>query len=68
MNDLLKLANGLQGANFSDEKAVRKVIAQVSKLANVPVSREKEDLLVKAITKNKVPKEMSTIAKMVKKL
>jgi hypothetical protein len=67
-NDLIKLANQLQGTNFSDEKTVRKIIEQVSKLANVPVSKQTEEQLVKTIINNKVPKDMSTIAKMAKKL
>jgi hypothetical protein len=54
-NDILKVANSFQNADFSDEKTVRQIIKQVSKLANKPVSKQMEDKLVKAIVSKKVP-------------
>jgi hypothetical protein len=54
-NDILKVANSFQNADFSDEKTVRRIIQQVSKLANKPVSKQMEDKLVKAIVSKNVP-------------
>lgn len=64
MDDIMKLAQSLQSADFQDEKTVRKVIRKVSALANKPVSKKKEDALVKAIVNGNVPKDMSSIEKM----
>lgn len=66
--DLVKLANKIKDADFKDAKTVKKIISQVAKLANVPVSKKTEEKLVKAITKNKIPKSMSDIEKLTKKL
>jgi hypothetical protein len=61
---LFELADSAKHANFSDERAVRRLIAQVSQVAGVPVSKEKEDRLVKAIVNNQIPMDFSTLAKM----
>lgn len=62
--DIFSLANSVNGADFSDEKTVRNLIQQVSKMANKPVSKEKEDELVKTIVNNNVPLDFSSLAKM----
>lgn len=62
--DIFKLANSVSGANFRDEKTVRDLIQQVSRLANKPVSKEKEDELVKTIINNNIPLDFSSLAKM----
>ncbi|MGO4888130.1 stage VI sporulation protein F [Anaerobacillus sp. MEB173] len=63
-NDLLNLANSVSQADLKNEKAVRQLIAQVARLAGKPVSKEKEDQLVKAIVNNNIPMDFSTLAKM----
>jgi hypothetical protein len=65
--DLLKLANSVSNTNLQDEKAVRQLISQVSRLANKPVSKEKEDQIVEAITKNNMPMDFASLAKMFNK-
>jgi phage I-like protein len=67
MDDIMKLAQSVQNTNFKDEQQVRKIIKRVASLANKPVSREKEEMLVKAITSGKVPKDMNEIQKMINK-
>ncbi|GAA0371187.1 stage VI sporulation protein F [Bacillus horti] len=67
MKEILKLANSLKGADFKDEKTIRNVITQVSKIANTPVSKEKEEKIIKAIKENKVPSDLGSISKMLKK-
>lgn len=62
--DLFNLANSVSGANLQDEKTVRDLIQQVAKLANKPVSQEKEDELVKTIVNNNIPLDFSSLAKM----
>ncbi|MCM3160853.1 MULTISPECIES: stage VI sporulation protein F [Bacillaceae] len=67
MNDIFSLANSLQGANFKDEKTVRGVIQQVSRIANKPVNKEMEDKIVNSIVNGKEKLDFNTIAKMMNK-
>ncbi len=62
--DIFNLANSVSNANLKDEQTVRNLIHQVAKLANKPVPKEKEDLLVKAILNNNIPLDFTAIAKM----
>ncbi|TES57721.1 stage VI sporulation protein F [Halalkalibacterium halodurans] len=62
--DLFKLADSVSQANLRDEKTVRQLITQVSRLANVPVPKEKEDQIVKAILNNDVPTDLASLTKM----
>ncbi|UCZ54761.1 stage VI sporulation protein F [Bacillus shivajii] len=65
--DLFNLANSINTSDLKDEKNVRKLIHQVAQVANVKVSKEKEDELVKAITSNNVPVDFASLAKMFQK-
>ncbi|WP_416149700.1 stage VI sporulation protein F [Salipaludibacillus sp. HK11] len=65
--DLLKLVQSLNQTDLTEESNVRQLIHQVAKMANKPVSKEKEDELVKAITSNQVPLDFGTLAKMFQK-
>jgi hypothetical protein len=67
MNDVFQLADSLKNANFQDERTVRRVIRQVSSLANRPVSKEKEDHIVKAILNNNMPLDLSSLSNMMNK-
>lgn len=62
--DIFQLANSVSGANFKDEQTVRNLIQQVARMANKPVSKEKEDELVKAIVNNNMPLDFASLAKM----
>jgi type II secretory pathway component GspD/PulD (secretin) len=64
MGEVLKLAQSLQSANFKDEKTVRDVIQKVSKIANKPVSKDKEEQIVQAILKNNMPLDLASLTKM----
>ncbi|RSL32559.1 stage VI sporulation protein F [Salibacterium salarium] len=67
IDDVSKLAQSLQGANFRDETTVRNVIKQVSSLAKKPVSKETEEMLVNTILNDRMPKDFSSIEKMMGK-
>jgi hypothetical protein len=62
--DIFNLANSVSGANFKDEQTVRNLIQQVANLANKPVSKQKEDELVKTIVNNNLPLDFASLAKM----
>lgn len=54
-DEIFQVADSVKHADFSDEKTVRDLIQRLSKMANKPVSKEKEDKIVEAIIKNKIP-------------
>jgi len=54
-NTIMDLANKLQNNNMKDEKTIREVIRNISDLTGKEVSKEKEEKIVNAILKDKVP-------------
>ena len=52
---IIDLAQKLQNSNMKDEETIRNVIKEISTLTNKEVSKEKEDKIVNAILKDKVP-------------
>ncbi|EGL82317.1 hypothetical protein CathTA2_2133 [Caldalkalibacillus thermarum TA2.A1] len=64
MGEIIKLANSLQKANLKDEKTIRKLIAKISRMVNMPVSKEKEEFIVKAIMNDRLPNSLSGLLKM----
>ncbi|GEN53904.1 stage VI sporulation protein F [Halobacillus litoralis] len=64
--DVFKVANSVQNADFSDEKTVRRLVRQLAKVANKNVSKSKEDKIVEAITKQNMPLDMNTLGKFLK--
>lgn len=65
--EIMKIASSVQNADFSDEKTVRRLIKQLAKMAGKPVSKEKEDKIVKAITNKQMPTDMNTLSQLFKK-
>ncbi|MBA2173865.1 stage VI sporulation protein F [Halobacillus locisalis] len=65
-DEVFSVANSVQNADFTDEKTVRRLIRQLSKMANKPVSKQKEDKIVEAITKQNMPLDMNTLGKFLK--
>ncbi|MRG86413.1 stage VI sporulation protein F [Salinibacillus xinjiangensis] len=66
-NEILKVADSVKNADFSDEKTVRKLVRKLSKMANKPLPKAKEDQIVNMITKQNMPMDMNTLQKMLKK-
>jgi hypothetical protein len=62
--DIFKLVDSVQHSNLKDEKTIRQLIAQVSRMAGVPVDKEKEDRIVQTILSNNIPLDFGSIAKM----
>lgn len=60
-DDVYKVANSVKNADFSDEKTVRSLVRHLAKIANKPMSKEKEDKIVQSITKNKMPVDMQSL-------
>lgn len=58
---ILKLANKLQQNNIKDENNIREIIKDISNLTGKPVSKEKEEKIIKAIKEDKVPKNINNM-------
>ena len=57
-NTILSLANKLQGGNMKDEKVLKEVIRDISKMTGREVSKEKEQKIIDTIINDKVPKNL----------
>nr|WP_188801890.1 stage VI sporulation protein F [Sporolactobacillus putidus] len=62
--DIFAIAESVSNADFSDPEVVRKLIARIGRTAGVPVSKEKEEAIVKAITSGNMPSNFSSLSKM----
>ncbi|MCI6357812.1 MAG: stage VI sporulation protein F [Erysipelotrichaceae bacterium] len=58
-DDILSLAKSLSGKDLNDEKILRNLIKDVAKLANKTVSKEKEEKIINAVKKDKIPKNLN---------
>lgn len=65
--DIFKVADSVKNANFSDEKTVRNLVRHLSKMADKPLSKEKEDKIVQSIVNNKMPGDMQSLNQLFKK-
>ena len=59
--DILKLAKKISGQDLSDEDILRTLIKDVAKLAGKEVSKEKEEKIISAVKKDKIPKKMDDL-------
>lgn len=66
-SEIYKVADSVKNANFSDERTVRNLVRRLSKMANKPISKEKEDKIVQSITNNKIPLDMQSLNQLFKK-
>lgn len=55
---ILSLASKLQGSNMKDEKVLKEVISDISKMTGREVSKEKEQKIIDTILNDKVPKNL----------
>ena len=61
--DILNLAKTIQGKDLKDEDTLRNLIQEVSRLAGKEVSKEKEDKIIDAVVKDKIPRDLNKIPK-----
>ena len=55
---IMSLAKKLQNGNMKDEKTLKEVIKEISKMTGKDVSEEKERKIIDKIVNDKVPKNM----------
>lgn len=60
---ILSLANKLQQGNMKDEKTLREVIQDISRITGRDVSKEKEQKIVDTVLSNGVPKNFEEYLK-----
>lgn len=60
-NTIMSLASKIQDSNMKDEKTLREVVQEISKMTGKEVSKEKEDKIVDSIIKDNVPKDIDKI-------
>ncbi len=56
--DILDLARSIQNKDLKDQKELKKLIKSVAALAGKEVSKEREDKIIDAIIKDKIPKNI----------
>ncbi|WP_106497396.1 stage VI sporulation protein F [Lentibacillus sp. Marseille-P4043] len=66
-NDVYNVADSVKNADFTDEKTVRNLVRRLSKLANKPLSKQKEDKIVKSITNGNMPMDGNSLNQLFKK-
>ena len=59
--DIISLAKSVSNQDLSDERNLRKLIKQVARLAGKEVTKEKEESIIKAVKKDKVPKDFKNM-------
>lgn len=57
-NTILDLADKLQKSNMKDEKVLREVIGDLSKMTGREVSKEKEQKIIDTIMNDNVPNDL----------
>ena len=57
-NTILELTEKLQKSNMKDEKVLREVIGDLSKMTGREVSKEKEQKIIETILNDKVPNNL----------
>ena len=60
-DDIVKLAKSITGKDLNDEKNLRKLIKDVGRLVGKDVGKEKEEKIIQAIKKDKLPKDLKNI-------
>ncbi|WP_164218969.1 stage VI sporulation protein F [Virgibacillus sp. YIM 98842] len=66
-DEVYKVADSVKNADFSDERTVRKLVRHLAKMANKPISKDKENKIVESITKNNMPTDMQSLNQLFKK-
>ena len=59
--DIVRLAKSISGKDLNDEKNLRKLIKDVARLAGKEVSKEKEEKIINAGKKDKIPRDLKNV-------
>lgn len=59
--DIYQMAASIKNADFSNERAVRNIVQQISKMAGKNLSADKEKKIIESIVNNKVPNDVQDL-------
>lgn len=59
--EILQIAQSVKDADFTDERTVRSLVRRLSRLANKPISKEKEDQIVESVVKKDIPLDIQSL-------
>lgn len=57
-SSIMSLAKKLQGGNMKNEKNLREVISELSKMTGKNVTKEQEEKIINAVINDRVPKDI----------
>ncbi|WP_070121148.1 stage VI sporulation protein F [Bacillus marinisedimentorum] len=63
--DIFQIADSVKNADFNDDQTIRQLVRQLSALTGMPVTKEKEDEIVKAVTQKNMPLNFGSLSQMV---
>lgn len=63
---LIKVSGLVLQTNLKDAKQVRGLVQKSSQILGIPITKQKEQYLVKTITSNKIPKDPGTLIKLIR--
>lgn len=58
---ILGLANKLQKNDLKDEKTLKEIIQELGKMTGKEISEEKQNKIIEAVVKDKVPKDLDNL-------
>ncbi|MEI3604724.1 stage VI sporulation protein F [Pseudogracilibacillus sp. SE30717A] len=61
VDEIYNIAHAIQFQDLSDESTVRSLVRRLSSMANRPISKEKEDQIVRSIINNEIPSSMESL-------
>ncbi len=61
VDEIYNIAHAIQFQDLSDESTVRSLVRRLSNMANRPISRDKEDQIVRSIVNNEIPSSMESL-------
>lgn len=61
VEEIYRIANSIQHADFSDEQTVRQIVRNLSNMANRSISQEKEDKIVQSIVNHRMPTDIEAL-------
>lgn len=59
--EILQIAQSVKDADFTDERTVRSLVRRLSRLANKPISKEKEDQIIESVVKKDIPLDIQSL-------
>lgn len=66
MDEIIQIAQAVQYSDLTDEVTIRQLIRQLAKVANRPISKEKEAEIVRSILAENIPTSIEELQRYLK--